>query len=41
MNNFTKYEPPRVITYSADDLLEEVGPAQACSFGGSTPRREH
>jgi len=28
------YEPPKVITYSADDLLEEIGPAKACSFGG-------
>lgn len=30
-----KYEPPRIITYSADDILEELGPAQACSpFSG-------
>ena len=28
------YEPPRVITYSAEDLIEEIGPAKACSFGG-------
>jgi hypothetical protein len=25
------YEPPRIITYSSDDILEELGPAQACS----------
>lgn len=25
------YEPPRIITYSEDDILEEMGPAQACS----------
>jgi hypothetical protein len=25
------YEPPKLITYSNDDILEEVGPAQACS----------
>ena len=29
-----KFEPPRVITYSGDDILEELGPAHACSpFG--------
>ena len=28
------YEPPKVITYSAEDLIEEIGPAKACSFGG-------
>jgi len=25
------YEPPEMITYSNDDILEEVGPAQACA----------
>ena len=25
------YEPPKLITYSNDDILEEVGPAQACA----------
>jgi len=29
------YEPPRVVTYRDHDLLAELGPAQACSFGGS------
>jgi len=29
------YEPPRVVTYHDDDLLAELGPAQACSFGHS------
>jgi len=30
-----KYEPPRIITYSSDDILEELGPANACSpFAG-------
>ena len=29
------YEPPQVLTYHDDDLLAELGPAQACSFGGS------
>ena len=26
-----KYEPPVVVTYREDDILEELGPAQACS----------
>ena len=26
-----KYEPPVVVTYHEDDILEELGPAQACS----------
>jgi hypothetical protein len=31
-----RFEPPKVITYSGDDLLEELGPAHACSpFSGS------
>ena len=31
-----EYEAPKVVTYSGDDLLKELGPAQACSpFGGS------
>lgn len=30
------YEPPRIITYSGEDLLEELGPAQACT-GFSCP----
>jgi hypothetical protein len=29
------YEPPQVVTYHDDDLLAELGPAQACSYGGS------
>ncbi len=31
-----KFEPPKVITYSGDDILEELGPAHACSpFSGA------
>jgi len=34
MKKRQRYEPPRIITYSSDDILEELGPAQACSpFG--------
>jgi hypothetical protein len=29
------YEPPRVLTYRGDELLQMLGPAQACSFGQS------
>jgi len=27
----TVYEPPEVITYTTDDILEHLGPAQACA----------
>ncbi len=31
-----KFEPPKVITYSGDDILDELGPAHACNpFSGS------
>jgi hypothetical protein len=26
-----KFEPPKVITHSGDEILEELGPAHACS----------
>jgi len=29
-----EYETPEIVTYSEDDILEELGPAQAC---GSSP----
>ena len=25
------YEQPRIITYSKEEILEELGPAQACA----------
>jgi hypothetical protein len=31
------YEPPEMIKYSNDDILEEVGPAQACSASPYCP----
>lgn len=31
-----KYESPRIITYTNDDILEQIGPAQACSPNVST-----
>jgi hypothetical protein len=30
-----EYEPPQVITYRGEEILEELGPAQACSFNHS------
>ena len=31
-----EYETPKIITYNGDQLLKELGPAQACSpFGGA------
>lgn len=27
----TKYVPPRIVSYSREDILEKIGPAQACS----------
>ncbi|MFQ6069316.1 MAG: hypothetical protein ACE5LC_02195 [Candidatus Aminicenantales bacterium] len=34
-----KYETPRIISYSSDDILKELGPAQACSpyWGAQSP----
>jgi len=29
------YEPPQVLSYHEEEILEMLGPAQACSFGGS------
>jgi hypothetical protein len=30
-----KYEPPQVLTCRGQEILEELGPAQACSFNHS------
>jgi hypothetical protein len=30
-----EYEPPRVVTHRGAEILEELGPAQACSFNHS------
>lgn len=32
---FPEYEPPSVVTYRGDELLDMLGPAQACSFNHS------
>jgi len=30
------YEPPQIVTYSEEDILEELGPAQTL-YGGHVP----
>ncbi|MBF0451441.1 MAG: hypothetical protein HQK75_12120 [Candidatus Magnetomorum sp.] len=30
-NDKLRYEPPKIITYSEKEILEQIGPAQACS----------
>jgi len=30
-NKISVYETPKIITYSKEDILEEMGPAQACA----------
>jgi hypothetical protein len=27
----SKYEPPRIKTYTSEEILEQIGPAMACS----------
>jgi hypothetical protein len=31
MKRVPEYEAPRIVTYSEDDILKELGPAQACT----------
>ncbi|MDY6971706.1 MAG: hypothetical protein SV775_05195 [Thermodesulfobacteriota bacterium] len=26
-----RYEPPRIVSYTSEEILEQIGPAQACS----------
>ena len=35
-SSLPEYEPPEVVTHRGDDLVDELGPAQACTFSGST-----
>jgi hypothetical protein len=30
-----EYAPPQVVSYRGQDVLQELGPAQACSFNHS------
>lgn len=29
--NFPEYTPPKIITYTSEEILEQIGPAHACS----------
>ena len=30
----SKYVPPKIVTYTSEQIMEQIGPAQACSpFG--------
>ncbi|ETX00577.1 MAG: hypothetical protein ETSY2_38770 [Candidatus Entotheonella gemina] len=35
-NSLPEYEPPKVITYTDEEILEELGPAQAGQVGDSS-----
>ena len=31
---YSEYVPPRIVTYTSEQIMEQIGPAQACSpFG--------
>jgi hypothetical protein len=30
-----EYEPPTVLSYSQEELIQELGPVHACSFNGA------
>ncbi len=32
-----QYEPPAIITYDGDDIIEELGPAQTCTGDTGCP----
>ena len=34
-NPLPEYVPPKVITYTSEEVLERIGPAQACSPQGA------
>jgi hypothetical protein len=27
----TKYQPPKIVTYTSKEIIEAIGPAQACT----------
>jgi len=33
--NLEEYEAPKVLTYRGEEILQLLGPAQACTFHGS------
>ena len=32
-NESSNYEPPRIKTYTSEEILEQIGPAMACLSG--------
>jgi len=32
-NRRPDYTPPKIVTYTSEEILEQIGPAQACSPG--------
>jgi hypothetical protein len=34
-SHWPEYEPPQVMTFRGEEILETMGPAQACSFNHS------
>ncbi len=36
-DNAPEYDKPLIITYNADDIIEELGPAQTCSAAPACP----
>jgi len=31
--NYAAYEPPVIVTYTSEEIAEQIGPAQACTSG--------
>jgi hypothetical protein len=36
-NPTPRYEPPKIATYTSEEILEQIGPAQACSPSPGCP----
>lgn len=36
-DQISKYESPKIVTYTRDEILAEVGPAQACTTAPTCP----
>jgi len=32
-----RYEPPKITTYTSEEILEQVGPARACTISDGNP----
>ena len=40
-NNLPQYVPPVVLTYTDEEILEELGPARTSGSGGCEPPHHH